>query len=182
MTTYWQPNEPGRWLFHCHILAHVSPDIMALRDHSTDHAKMAHEDPGQHMSGLVMGITVSPRPGDPPPARPPKPQRRLALMIGPHEGGVNPKGYALSERGRKMTGSVSAPGPALVLTRGEPVAIRVTNRLSEPTSVHWHGIELQSYYDGVVGWTGYQKHVTPMIQPGKSFDVYFNPPRAGTFI
>jgi FtsP/CotA-like multicopper oxidase with cupredoxin domain len=70
----------------------------------------------------------------------------------------------------------------LVLTRGEPVAIRVTNRLSEPTSVHWHGIELQSYYDGVPGWTGVDNQVTPMIKPGKSFDVYFNPPRAGTFI
>jgi FtsP/CotA-like multicopper oxidase with cupredoxin domain len=77
---------------------------------------------------------------------------------------------------------VSAPGPALVLTRGEPVAIRVTNHLSEPTSVHWHGIELQSYYDGVPGWTGYEKQVTPMIELGKSFDVYFTPPRAGTFI
>jgi FtsP/CotA-like multicopper oxidase with cupredoxin domain len=77
---------------------------------------------------------------------------------------------------------VSAPGPTLVLTRGEPVSIRVTNRLSEATSIHWHGIELQSYYDGVPGWTGYDRQVTPMIEPGKSFDVYFNPPRAGTFI
>jgi FtsP/CotA-like multicopper oxidase with cupredoxin domain len=88
----------------------------------------------------------------------------------------------LREQGGGQTAGVSAPGPALVLTRGEPIAIRVTNRLSEPTSVHWHGIELQSYYDGVAGWTGYQKQVTPMIQPGKSFTVYFNPPRAGTFI
>ena len=30
----------------------------------------------------------------------------------------------------------------------------------ELTSVHWHGIELQSYYDGVPGWTGYDKQVT----------------------
>ena len=63
-----------------------------------------------------------------------------------------------------------------------PVAIRVTNRLHEPTSIHWHGIELQSYYDGVPGWTGLGDQVTPMIQPGKAFNVYFNPPRAGTFI
>jgi hypothetical protein len=88
----------------------------------------------------------------------------------------------LREQGGGQTAGVSAPGPALVLTRGEPIAIRVANRLSEPTSVHWHGIELQSYYDGVAGWTGHQKQVTPMIQPGKSFTVYFNPPRAGTFI
>jgi hypothetical protein len=34
------------------------------------------------------------------------------------------------------------------------------------------------------GWTGYDKQVevTPVIEPGKSFDVYFSPPRAGAFI
>ena len=85
------------------------------------------------------------------------------------------------ERGKPRS-DVSCPGPAIVLTRGEPVAIRVTNQLSEPTAVHWHGIELESYYDGVPGWTGDLDHVTPMIQPGKSFDVFFSPPRAGTFI
>jgi FtsP/CotA-like multicopper oxidase with cupredoxin domain len=77
---------------------------------------------------------------------------------------------------------MSSPGPPLVLVQGEPVSIRVTNRLSEPTAVHWHGIELDSYYDGVPGWTGDPGHVTPMIQPGKSFEVRFTPPRAGTFI
>jgi FtsP/CotA-like multicopper oxidase with cupredoxin domain len=182
MTTYWQPNEPGRWLFHCHILTHVSRDTMMLRRNlNTDHAKMARDDQMRDMAGLVMGITILPRPGDKTHPRRPKPRRRLALVIDNQQGGANPRGYALSERGKPTTG-VSAPGPALVLTRGEPVAIRVTNRLNEPTSVHWHGIELQSYYDGVPGWSGLGDQVTPMIQPGKSFDVYFNPPHAGTFI
>jgi manganese oxidase len=40
-------------------------------------------------------------------------------------------------------------GPTLVLRRGEPVAITLVNRLSEATSIHWHGMELESYYDGV---------------------------------
>ena len=26
------------------------------------------------------------------------------------------------------------------------------NRLSEATAIHWHGMELESYYDGVHGW------------------------------
>lgn len=104
-----------------------------------------------------------------------------SLDIANQEGGVNPRGYSLNERG-KPASHVTAPGPALVLTRGEPVAVRVTNHLSEATSIHWHGIELQSYYDGVPGWTGLGEQVTPMIQPGMSFDVFFNPPRAGTFI
>ena len=45
----------------------------------------------------------------------------------------------------------TVPGPALVLTQGQPVAIRVVNGISEPLAVHWHGIELESYYDGVPG-------------------------------
>ncbi len=182
MTTYWKPNEPGRWLFHCHILTHVSPDTMMLRhDVSGAHSNMAHDTPMKDMAGLVMGITILPRPGDPKPPKPPKPQRKFSLVIAKKQGEENKAGYALIERGKPAT-AVSAPGPPLLLTRGEPVAIRVINRLSEPTSVHWHGIELQSFFDGVPGWTGAGDQVTPMIQPGKSFDVYINPPRAGTFI
>ena len=182
MSMYWQPKEPGRWLFHCHILTHVSPDTMMLRHNAAaEHPTMPHNHAEQDMAGLVMGITVLPRPGDHLNRRPPHARRKLNLVIDNQQGGSNPRGYSLNERGGVLTG-VSAPGPALVLTRGEPVAIHVTNRLSEATSIHWHGIELQSYYDGVPGWTGYDKQVTPMIEPGKSFDAYFNPPRAGTFI
>jgi manganese oxidase len=181
MTTYWQPSEPGRWLFHCHILVHVSPDADALRHGNPEPAHPSHDDPVQHMSGLVLGITVNPRPGELADFKPPMPKRKIDLVIGPQSGGINPSGYAMGQQG-KPTGGISAPGPTLVLTRGEPVAIHVTNHLSEPTAVHWHAIELQSYYDGVPGWTGHDKQVTPMIPPGKSFDVYFTPPRAGTFI
>ena len=69
-----------------------------------------------------------------------------------------------------------------MLTRNQPVAIHITNQLDEATSVHWHGIELESYYDGVPGWGGEGPRVTPMIAPGKSFDALFAPPRAGTFM
>jgi FtsP/CotA-like multicopper oxidase with cupredoxin domain len=74
------------------------------------------------------------------------------------------------------------PGKPLILTRGEPVAITVRNRTSEPTSVHWHGIELESYPDGVPGWSGVPPRVMPPIAPGDSFVAEFTPPRAGTFI
>ena len=182
MSMYWQPQEPGRWLFHCHILTHISPDTMMLRRNAaSEHTATPPNHAEQDMAGLVMGITVLPQPGDRSNRRPLAPRRRLNLVIDNQQGGANPRGYSLNERGQVPT-KVTAPGPALVLTRGEPVAIHVTNRLSEATSIHWHGIELQSYYDGVPGWTGSDKQVTPMIEPGKSFDVYFSPPRAGTFI
>ena len=46
------------------------------------------------------------------------------------------------------------PGPTIVLERGKPVSITVVNRLREPTAVHWHGIELESYFDGVADFSG----------------------------
>ena len=74
------------------------------------------------------------------------------------------------------------PGPAIVLRRGEPVEITLVNRLSEATSIHWHGIELESFYDGVHGWSGIGHRVAPMFEPGARFVVRLTPPRAGTFI
>jgi FtsP/CotA-like multicopper oxidase with cupredoxin domain len=76
----------------------------------------------------------------------------------------------------------SAPGPPIVLRRGEPVAITLVNRLAESTSMHWHGLELDSYYDGVHGWSGLGPKVAPMLVPGERFTVHITPPRTGTFI
>ncbi len=76
----------------------------------------------------------------------------------------------------------AAPGPPVVLRRGEPVAITLVNRLDESTSMHWHGLELDSYYDGVHGWSGLGPKVAPMLVPGERFTVHITPPRTGTFI
>jgi len=73
-------------------------------------------------------------------------------------------------------------GPPIVLTRGQPVEIEVVNRLKDPTAIHWHGIELESYYDGVPGWSGAGTQITPPIAPDTSFVAHIVPPRAGTFI
>ena len=54
--------------------------------------------------------------------------------------------------------------------------------MSNEAAIHWHGIELDSYYDGVPGWSGDKKRLAPMIAPGDSFAVDMTPPRAGTFI
>jgi len=48
--------------------------------------------------------------------------------------------------------------------------------------VHWHGIELESFFDGVAGWSGAGTRLAPSIAPGDSFVARFTPPRAGTFI
>ena len=43
-------------------------------------------------------------------------------------------------------------------------------------------MELESYFDGVGGWSGSANHVAPSIAPRDSFVARFTPPRAGTFI
>ena len=53
----------------------------------------------------------------------------------------------------------------IVLTRGEPVEITLINRMTEPTAIHWHGIELDSYYDGVPGYGGQPGKITPPVDP-----------------
>jgi FtsP/CotA-like multicopper oxidase with cupredoxin domain len=136
---------------------------------------------GMGMGQLVLGITV-PDSNNPAPIAPWHADRRIQLEIQDRES--TPR-FALRVRaGRDATKSADPAGligPPIVLTRGEPVEIEVINKTKEPTAIHWHGIELESYYDGVPGWTG-GSQTTPAIASGESFVVRMTPPRAGTFI
>lgn len=181
-TLTWRASRPGNWLFHCHIAYHTlnhAPFSM-LGD------RKAIDAYGQflHMGGLILAITVKSRNGGERVAADPA-ARRLGLLVEPapkEAPDVPAFRYVLIENGT-ATVAAGAVGPPIVLTRGEPVEITVTNHLSEPTAVHWHGIEQQdSYYDGVPMVSGYGKHLEPMIMPGESFDARFTPPRSGTFI
>jgi FtsP/CotA-like multicopper oxidase with cupredoxin domain len=89
----------------------------------------------------------------------------------------------LQRDGREPAGdSLELPGSTLSLTQGEPTAITVVNRSRQQTAVHWHGMELESFFDGVAGWSGAGTRVAPIIAPGDSFVAQMTPPRAGTFI
>jgi len=68
------------------------------------------------------------------------------------------------------------------LTRGERVAFTIVNQSHEGAAIHWHGIELENYADGVPDVSGDSGHVLPMIQPGDSLTVSYTPPRSGTFL
>jgi FtsP/CotA-like multicopper oxidase with cupredoxin domain len=85
-----------------------------------------------------------------------------------------PKGRANRSRG--------AVGPPLVLTQNQPTEIEVVNHLKESTSIHWHGMELESYYDGVPGFGGIGERKAPAVGAGESFGARMTPPRAGSFI
>jgi manganese oxidase len=180
MTTLWKPERTGRWIFHCHILTHISRETSAFH-HESMHDGMQHTDPMNHMAGLVMGITILAPDGRLVGHESAQGQRKLQLVIAKDSSSPKKYTYSILEPGQPMlTGG--GPGPTLVLTRNQPVGIHITNQLDEATSVHWHGIELESYYDGVPGWGGDGPRVTPMIAPGESFDALFVPPRAGTFM
>jgi FtsP/CotA-like multicopper oxidase with cupredoxin domain len=69
----------------------------------------------------------------------------------------------------------------LELKRGEPVRILVKNNLTEPSGVHWHGLEIESFPDGVAGFSGIGDKIMPPIPPGETFAAEFTPPRSGTF-
>jgi FtsP/CotA-like multicopper oxidase with cupredoxin domain len=70
----------------------------------------------------------------------------------------------------------STPGPTIEATRNEHLRIYVTNRLPEPTAVHWHGVVLPNGMDGVGGLT------QPYIRPGETYRYEFTPKHAGTFM
>jgi FtsP/CotA-like multicopper oxidase with cupredoxin domain len=112
--------------------------------------------------------------------------RKLTLVVeraAGTAGDVAPAGFILTEgTSAPSPGTPAVPGPPIVLRRNEPVEITLVNRLPEATAIHWHGMELDSYYDGVHGFSGLDRRVTPMIAPGGSFVVRLTPPRAGTFI
>ena len=57
----------------------------------------------------------------------------------------------------------TTPGPTIEVVEGDRVRIFVTNHLGEPTTVHWHGIDLPNGYDGVGGLN------QPHIQPHETF-------------
>lgn len=182
----WIAERAGNWLFHCHDNFHVlrngplngtplPPEHML---HVTNHAL-------EMMGGLVMGIEVRPRAGANVVAQG-SARRKLRLVARVDSGGsvTEPAyGYVLQD-GAAMTSVKPSllPGPTIILKRGEPVSITVVNELPEATAVHWHGIELESYFDGVAGFAGAGTRIAPAIAPRDSFEAKFTPPRSGTFI
>ena len=184
MTTTWVPERAGNWLFHCHFQVHVAT-VAAPASARSGHDPMArHAETG--MRGLVMGVVVRPRDSRPPAAEEVA-RRRVRVLVVRDSAGTDSfpsMRYIIEDPAASARAGDAGPGitPPLVLRRGEPVAITVVNRLSEPTSVHWHGIELESYYDGVAGFSGSATRLSPLIAPRDSFVARFTPPRAGTFM
>lgn len=189
-TLTWVPERAGNWVFHCHKAVHTAYWLRYTLDNVDPPAgpePTRHDTPHaiHGMSGLVIGVTVSPRPGDV--ARKAEEAAQRVRVVVQERAGFygtqNGLGY-LTTNGENAPprDSIRIPGAPVVLTRGIPAAVTVVNHTANATAVHWHGIELESIYDGVAGWSGAGARTAPMIAPGDSFVARFTPPRAGTFI
>ncbi len=76
---------------------------------------------------------------------------------------------------KAMTINGQIPGPVLEFTEGDLAIINVTNKMDEETSVHWHGLILPNFYDGVPYLT------TPPIEPGGTFQYRIPINQSGTY-
>src|SRR5882757_5126033 len=67
------------------------------------------------------------------------------------------------------------PAPLLRWREGDAITLRVSNRLSAPSSIHWHGIILPADMDGVPGLS------FGGIEPGETYVYRFKVNQSGTY-
>jgi hypothetical protein len=126
----WTPERAGNWLFHCHMVSHISTEPAPSEDaKSPAHSPSTELNHGMGMTGLVMGITVSPGAVHAPLPAPAVEARKLQLVIS-----ENPEkipSYKLDlldplkpnppEQDKKTS---SLLGPPIYLSRGQPAEIK----------------------------------------------------------
>jgi len=175
MNMKWVASRPGNWLFHCHLSFHVTPDIRLPGAAELD---LPNEKP--HMAGLVMAMTVKSGPSD---LISKGPSREFNLYADQYFPGKSPRnGFSLSEENKLDSNDITTPGPLLLLKQYQPTYVTVTNRMQIPTSVHWHGLDLDSWADGVPDYSASDGKMSPSIQPGEKFTYKLTLMRPGTYI
>ncbi len=81
---------------------------------------------------------------------------------------------APGKRIKALSYNGQVPGPELRVREGERLRVVFTNRLSVPTTIHWHGVDVPNPMDGVPDLT------QPAVQPGDTFVYEFDARPAGT--
>jgi FtsP/CotA-like multicopper oxidase with cupredoxin domain len=174
MLMEWTPSREGRWLFHCHLSFHVWAEVRLPGAVEAD-PEHAHS----HMAGLVMGIEVAPGPTDLV-----SEGETVELDLYAKEYGAE-AGYRYgfaTDPALQPDSLTEAPGPVLVFNQYQAADVTVHNTMSIPTGVHWHGLELDSWADGVPNWSASAGRMSPVIEPGESFTYRLSMMRPGTFI
>ncbi len=84
---------------------------------------------------------------------------------------TNPDDGSLVER---WAYNASVPGPLIRVREGDLLRVHFTNQLPEPTTIHWHGLEVPAAMDGADP----EHHA---VAPGATFEYEFVVPHAGTY-
>ena len=187
MSMSFTPDRLGSWLFHCAEPSHTDPRGPLGYALQTGMPNVQASYNAAAMGGLVTAVEVKmPEDDTTKTAGGPEPARRVRMILQPNAGttpttpyfgvtldtaGLNPE----IERGQRI-------GPPLILTRGQTVGVNIVNRIGEPTTIHWHGLEVENTYDGVAGFSGIRPVVMQAIPQNDSMEVRMTPQRAGTFI
>jgi FtsP/CotA-like multicopper oxidase with cupredoxin domain len=82
---------------------------------------------------------------------------------------------APGQRVEAWTYNGTLPGPLIRVRVGDRLLIRFTNRLPQPTTVHWHGLRIPIQMDGVPGVS------QPEVKTGDTFVYDFVVPDAGLY-
>lgn len=175
MSMKWVASRPGNWLFHCHLSFHVTSDLRL-----PGMAEMDPPDHLNHMAGLVLGIQIKPGPSD---LISKGEAKNIELYTNEYlPGKCARKGFSFSPNFNPDTNTISAPGPLLLLKQYQPTYITVNNRMNEPTSIHWHGLDIDSWSDGVPDWSKSDGKSSPSILPGEKFTYKLTLMRPGSYI
>jgi FtsP/CotA-like multicopper oxidase with cupredoxin domain len=171
-------------------------DFTALPPRARPSAAHAHEGDGQdgwpmpamhpQVPTMIPGLeTLRPdvtpfRPGagvDPARLPPARPRRTIALRDGDSLA-LEAALVRRSVAGRDFVAygfNGQWPGPLIRVDRAATIVVNFTNRLDQPTTVHWHGIRLDNRFDGT-------PHVTQeLVPPGGTFRYVVRFPDAGIY-
>lgn len=91
-------------------------------------------------------------------------------------GGMNKNMIHASQQGLVWGYNGSMPGPTIEVTEGDRIRVILINELPEPTSIHWHGLEVPNHQDGAGGVT------EPPTPPGGTHIYEFTLYQNGTFM
>lgn len=69
----------------------------------------------------------------------------------------------------------SVPGPEIRVKQGDKLKIKLENKLTVPTTIHWHGLPVPNNMDGIPGVT------QNAVQPGATFTYEFTADVPGTY-
>ncbi|MGO4904553.1 multicopper oxidase domain-containing protein [Flavobacterium sp. W20_MBD1_R3] len=95
-----------------------------------------------------------------------------------HEYNLTIKEEMVNKSGKEVKGMTingTIPGPTIEFREGEYAVIYVKNEMSQETSVHWHGLLLPNFYDGVPYLN------TPPVKPGQTQKYEFPIKQSGTY-